>query len=186
MVLLLPWFSQLTSKSPMSKFCWHFLFVSVETGIISPRQIPSGPHGEWIRYEFCVCVLLFDLQFLKVLNLLWTFPKLADFLYKSSVPISLEKSERSGNAQSTFPCGWSWVVASFCRRSLCPVVCQCLHNHLSLVLVDFEYAWPKEWPGVCDTVQTHSMCVSRQRSLEQRICLWMWSKPWSWRKGPQA
>ena len=52
-----------------------------------------------------VCVLLFDLWFLKVLNLFRTFPKLANFLYTSTVPVSLAKSERSGNAPSTLPCG---------------------------------------------------------------------------------
>ena len=76
----------------------------------------------------CVCVLLFDLRFLKVLNLFWTFPKLANFLYTSTVPVSLAKLERSGNAPSMLPHGRNCVVAAFYRRSLCPVVFQRLYN----------------------------------------------------------
>ena len=52
----LPGFPKLTSKPPISRFFWRFLFISLETGIIGLRQTPSGPRVEWIQYEFCVCV----------------------------------------------------------------------------------------------------------------------------------
>lgn len=110
----LPWFPKVTSKPPISRFCWHFLFISLETGIIGLRQTLSEPRVEWIQYEFCVCVCSFVwLAVFESLNLFWTFPKLANFLYTSTVPVSLAKSERSGNAPSTLPCGraeW-WLLS---------------------------------------------------------------------------
>ena len=42
----LPGFPKLTSKPPISRFFWRFLFISLETGIIGLRQTPSGPRVE--------------------------------------------------------------------------------------------------------------------------------------------
>ena len=99
----LPWFPKLRSKPPISRFCWHFLFVFWDWDHQPKADSIWATCRMNIVWVFCVCVcvLLFDLRFLKVLNLFWTFPKLANFLYTTTVPVSLAKSERSGNAPST-------------------------------------------------------------------------------------
>ena len=133
----LPWFPKLTSKPPVSQFCWHFLFVSVETGIIGLRQTPSGPRVEWIQYEFCVCVFFcltcgfwkFWICFEHFQN--WQIScihPLFQFLLRNQKDLAMPHprfhvAELSG--ASTWP---SWVVAAFYRRSLCPVVFQRLYN----------------------------------------------------------
>lgn len=89
----------------------------------------------------CVRVILFDLQFYKVLNVL-TFPKLASFLVRFQCCLFSWGIKRAGNAQSTFPRSWSQGAATFCRKSRCSLACQRLYGPVwdFSGLCDFEYA----------------------------------------------
>lgn len=98
---------------------------------------------------------------------------------------------------ATFPCGWSWVVAAFYKRSLCPVIFQCLRNPLCYLSGPGDFGYTTQASGITRPME---LCtnpvnmVSRRRSLQilsqpvlnPRMSLWVWSKPRRWREGPQA
>ena len=124
----LPWFPKVTSKPPISRFCWHFLFISLETGIIGLRQTLSEPRVEWIQYEFCVCVFFcltcgfWKFEFVLNISKIGKFPV---YIHCSSFSCEIGKIWQCPIHASMWP---GWVVAAFYRRSLCPVVFQRLYN----------------------------------------------------------